>query len=35
PEKPIEFICDRPFTYLIRDNETGEILFIGRYNNAE
>ncbi|NLZ36088.1 MAG: serpin family protein [Clostridiales bacterium] len=35
PEKPVDFICDKPFTYLIRDNETGEILFIGRYNNAE
>jgi serpin B len=35
PTEPTEFICDKPFTYLIRDNETGEILFIGRYNNAE
>ena len=27
----IEFKADRPFIYIIRDNGTGAILFIGRY----
>lgn len=31
PEKTIEFKADRPFIYVIRDNQTGAILFIGRY----
>jgi len=33
PEKddPIEFKADRPFIYIIRDNLTEAILFIGRY----
>ena len=30
-EETIEFKADRPFIYLIRDNQTGVILFIGRY----
>jgi len=30
-EETIEFKADRPFIYLIRDNRTGVILFIGRY----
>ena len=30
PEEPIEFNVDRPFIFLIRDIETGTILFIGR-----
>ena len=29
-DKPIEFRCDHPFVYLIRDNNTGAILFMGR-----
>ena len=33
--QPIPFVCDRPFTYVISDDETGEILFMGRFANAE
>ncbi len=33
PEETIEFKADRPFIYMIRDNQTGTILFIGRYTN--
>ncbi|MDY6834765.1 MAG: serpin family protein [Chloroflexota bacterium] len=30
PEPPIEVSIDRPFIYMIQDNETGSILFLGR-----
>ncbi len=30
PEEPVEFTADRPFVFLIRDIETGAILFAGR-----
>ncbi len=31
PEEIIEFKADKPFTFLIRDNVSGETLFIGEY----
>jgi len=30
PEKPLVFRADHPFIYLLRDNNTGSILFLGR-----
>ncbi len=37
PEKPVikDFIADKPFSYIIRDEETGEILFMGEYAFAK
>ena len=33
PEEPVEVTVDRPFIFLIRDIETGAILFVGRVVN--
>ncbi len=32
---PIEFTADKPFYFAIRDNTSGELLFVGRYETAE
>jgi serpin B len=33
PEPPLEVTIDRPFIFLIRDIETGAVLFVGRVMN--
>jgi serpin B len=33
PEPPIVFRADHPFLFVIRENSTGSILFMGRVQN--
>lgn len=33
PEEPVQFRVERPFIFLIRDNQTGSVLFLGRVLN--
>ena len=35
PEEPVNVAIDHPFIFLIRDIETGTILFVGRIMNPE
>jgi serpin B len=35
PAEPVEVTIDRPFIFLIRDIETGAVLFVGRVLNPE
>ena len=35
PLQPIEFSCDRPFSYFIMNNNTDELLFAGEYAYVE
>ncbi len=35
PEEPVEVTIDRPFVFLIRDIDSGAILFVGRVVNPE
>lgn len=35
PPKPVEVKFNTPFTFVIRDNDSGEILFLGEYAFAE
>ena len=35
PPEPVDFTADSPFVYVIRHNETGTVLFIGRMFNPE
>lgn len=34
-DEPIEFTADKPFYFAVRDNTSGELLFVGRYETAK
>lgn len=34
-EDPIEFTANKPFYFAVRDNTSGELLFVGRYETVE
>ncbi len=33
PPPPVSFIADHPFIYLIQENQTGAIIFMGRVDD--
>jgi serpin B len=35
PEQPAVFRADHPFVFVLRDNRTGTILFVGRVSNPK
>jgi serpin B len=35
PEGPIRFVADRPFLYVIKENSTGALLFMGKAGKPE
>jgi serpin B len=33
PGTPVDVVADHPFVFLIRDRQTGSVLFVGRVSN--